>query len=707
MKIYLCDLVHDIGQRTRVIPLGIGTIACAVKDSYNDQISTKLFIEAKKIIEKLKSDPPDVLAFSNYIWNTRLSLKIAKLAKEIKPNILTVMGGPHARPDQEGLKNFLDKNKQIDAYIPFEGEAPFAALMGECLKKKTFDIKKIGFVQGSFLNLENYKFERLMVKNDDTSKKEKYNSAYYTINRYSSPYLNGDLDEFLDDPSLSPMLESNRGCPYSCTFCAWGIGSGNKLIKKNLDRFLDEMWYIGKKTKGDVWFMADANFGIVKDDITIAKTLKEINKKYGSPKTFIYHTAKNNAKLVFQVANILGDSAPVNIAVQSFDPKVLDKIKRKNLNNKEISQFIKMHQAEGRTTTTDLLIPQSAETLESHLTSMRVGFELGFDVINTNILRMLPGTEMESDKSRKEFGFKTLWRPMDSGHGFYEGEFIFETDESIMETSTFSIEEMHYVKSIHFLTLLYWLHGVGKPLLKLALNIGINPIDIFIFLAKDQKSELSQKILKPLQQEYKEEWFESEEELIKHYSKKEVYEKLATGEVELKKLNLKYFANMIVEIDLLASSIDSIKKYIQENSKIDKELLETVSKLAFDTLKTDLTSPDLSKTIDYKVSKENFDCLKKFQIISKDEAYNDEDKSFSLNFYFPEEKFMLMTNKLKELNFEENPKNAIYTAVCIGIGKFLYNVNTNYAVKESSYNFDKNPFERLPEDQKEIAQIHP
>ena len=132
MKIYLCDLVHDIGQRTRVVPLGIGTIACAVKDSYKDQISTKLFIDAKKIIEKLKSDPPDVIAFSNYIWNTRLSLKVATIAKEIKPNILTVMGGPHARPDPIGLRNFLDKNKQIDAYIPFEGEAPFAALIGEC-----------------------------------------------------------------------------------------------------------------------------------------------------------------------------------------------------------------------------------------------------------------------------------------------------------------------------------------------------------------------------------------------------------------------------------------------------------------------------------------------------------------------------------------------------------------------------------------------
>lgn len=707
MKIYLCDLQHDLGLRTRVIPLGIGTLACAVKDGFKDQVTTQLFVYPKKIIEKLKSDPPDVIAFSNYIWNSRLSLKVAKIAKEINPNILTVMGGPHARPSSEDLRKFLNKHKQIDVYIPFEGEAPFAALIEECIKKKTCDIKKIKFAQGSFLNLEDYKFERLIVKNDDTSKKEKYDSPYYTINRYSSPYLNGDLDEFLDDPKMSPMLESNRGCPYSCTFCAWGVASGNKLIKKNLDRFLEEMWYIGKKTKGDVWFMADANFGIVKDDITIAKTLKEINKQYGSPKTFIYHTAKNNAKLVFQVANILGDSAPVNIAVQSFDPKVLENIKRKNLNNKEISEFIRMHQEQGRTTTTDLLIPQSGETLESHLNSMRVAFGLGFDVINTNVIRMLPGTEMESDKSREEFSFKTLWRPMDSGYGFYDGEFIFETDESIMQTSTITKDEMYYLKSIHFLTFLYWLHGIGKPLLKLALNIGINPMDIFVSLAKDQTSDLSKKILKPLQEEHKEEWFETEDELIEYYSKPEVYEKLATGEVEMKKLSLKYFANIVVERELLYSSIDSIKEYIIKNSKVDKDLVETVSKIAFDNLRLDLTNSELHKTITYKVSKQNFDYLKEIQIISKDDVYNDDDNSFSLIYSFPEEKFMLMTNKLKELEYESNPKNAIYTAISIGIAKFLYNVRTNYAAKKSDYNFDKNPFDRASKDQKKSAQIHP
>ena len=53
MKIFLCDLTHEVGFRTRVVPLGIGTLACALKDTYKDQISTKLFVYPIKIINHL------------------------------------------------------------------------------------------------------------------------------------------------------------------------------------------------------------------------------------------------------------------------------------------------------------------------------------------------------------------------------------------------------------------------------------------------------------------------------------------------------------------------------------------------------------------------------------------------------------------------------------------------------------------------------
>ena len=44
-----------------------------------------------------------------------------------------------------------------------------------------------------------------------------------TIEGIESPYLGGDLDEFLA-AGMVPMLETNRGCPFRCTFCAWGDG---------------------------------------------------------------------------------------------------------------------------------------------------------------------------------------------------------------------------------------------------------------------------------------------------------------------------------------------------------------------------------------------------------------------------------------------------------------------------------------------------
>ena len=56
-------------------------------------------------------------------------------------------------------------------------------------------------------------------------------------------------------------------------------------------------------------------------------------------------------------------------------------------------------------------------------------------------------------------------------------------------------------------------------MLKLALKNNINPVDIFIALAKDENSDLSKKILIPLEEEFKNEWFQSEEDLINHYSK--------------------------------------------------------------------------------------------------------------------------------------------------------------------------------------------
>ena len=99
LKIYFGDVMHNLGMRTRVVPMGIATLATALKDTFKDKVSTKLFVYPNKIFDHVEKFPPDIIALSNYIWNSKLSLKILKEVKKNFPNTLTVIGGPHCRTD--------------------------------------------------------------------------------------------------------------------------------------------------------------------------------------------------------------------------------------------------------------------------------------------------------------------------------------------------------------------------------------------------------------------------------------------------------------------------------------------------------------------------------------------------------------------------------------------------------------------------------
>ncbi len=105
---------------------------------------------------------------------------------------------------------FLKKRPNTDFHIEFEGETSFSNFLGRVLKDRKNELelfdtpvdgcvfihpnKKKGLVKGS-------KPPRIQFLND-----------------IPSPYLNGMLDNFFDG-RLSPFIETNRGCPFKCSFC--------------------------------------------------------------------------------------------------------------------------------------------------------------------------------------------------------------------------------------------------------------------------------------------------------------------------------------------------------------------------------------------------------------------------------------------------------------------------------------------------------
>ena len=77
-------------------------------------------------------------------------------------------------------------------------------------------------------------------------------------------------DEFLDG-KLLPITQTNRGCPFTCTFCVDGIKDRSRVYYKEVSRFEKELEYIATHYEGKVLTLADLNFGMYNQDIDLLK----------------------------------------------------------------------------------------------------------------------------------------------------------------------------------------------------------------------------------------------------------------------------------------------------------------------------------------------------------------------------------------------------------------------------------------------------
>src|SRR5207249_3178659 len=78
-----------------------------------------------RLLDALRSEPPDVLMLSNYVWNEYLGQHFATIAKRIRSDMLIVIGGPYIPQEPERQIAYLAQVPQVDVYVL--GEADFLA----------------------------------------------------------------------------------------------------------------------------------------------------------------------------------------------------------------------------------------------------------------------------------------------------------------------------------------------------------------------------------------------------------------------------------------------------------------------------------------------------------------------------------------------------------------------------------------------------
>ncbi len=116
------------------------------------------------------------------------------------------------------------------------------------------------------------------------------------LDSYPSPYTTGVFDYmFAAHPEydFQAIIETNRGCPFLCTFCYWGRGGTTRRYRyHSLDRVHAEVDWVARSGIRYL-FNADSNFGMHKRDGQIVDMLIESKKKYNYPEKFRTCWGKN------------------------------------------------------------------------------------------------------------------------------------------------------------------------------------------------------------------------------------------------------------------------------------------------------------------------------------------------------------------------------------------------------------------------------
>jgi radical SAM superfamily enzyme YgiQ (UPF0313 family) len=450
MNIQLCQLNNSYGNQV-YIPYAVGILQVEAKKRLiikeNVNFSELLYKREKpeSILARIKI--PDVLGLSCYIWNWRISLELARQFKKINPNGIVIIGGPQV-PD-EILPVFL-ANSFIDYAVHGEAEETFPDLIEFLLNKKNInDIKGVSLNAGK----NTIKF---------TPRPRKRN-----LDEYTSPYLQKEFDQLITDhpnEKWMALWETNRGCPFSCTFCDWGMATGSKVVEFPIEKLENEIEWFSEKQIEFV-FGCDANFGIRSRDIEIAKKLTASKKNTGYPKDFRVCFTKNSTHKIFDLATIFNDSGMlkgVSLSMQSLNEKALNFIKRDNIKLSTFEDLQKKYSNSNISTYTELIIGLPGETYESFVDGLCTLLERGqhHQILVYN-LSVMPNSEMGNETYQKLHGIVTIDSPIFQAHSSSNSQTddIIEYEPIIISTNDMNLED--WKKSYKFSWVIQCFHTLG------------------------------------------------------------------------------------------------------------------------------------------------------------------------------------------------------------------------------------------------------
>ncbi|MEI6207210.1 MAG: radical SAM protein [Desulfuromonadales bacterium] len=364
----------------------------------------------------------DIVAFSVSSWNFRVSLAIASRHKQRHPNALIIFGGPHIPGNALSL---LTSHPAVNIVCHGEGEIPFTMILEAHSAQDWQHIPSISYL-----------IDGVYVTHPEAQR-------ITDLSLIPSPYLNGVFDPLLENTSAHHWLalwETNRGCPFSCSFCDWGAATKSKLYCFDMQRLRDEIaWFAQHRI--EFIFCCDANFGILPRDLEIVAAVDEMKRSSGYPQALSVQNTKN-ADRSYEIQKTLADaglSKGVNLALQSMNPETLRCIGRQNIPAEMFQDLQRRYAQDGIETFTDVIIGLPGETYASFTRGIARIIENGqYNRIQFINLSILPNAPMADAAYKNRHGLMTIENRIINIHGSPGGynDGIEEIQQLVIGTAT-------------------------------------------------------------------------------------------------------------------------------------------------------------------------------------------------------------------------------------------------------------------------------
>lgn len=344
-------------------PAGLGAVVAYSKvhedgalDDFYDFRTDWVWDPAR--LEQFTAEPA-IYLFTNYLWSHKECIDVSAQIKTLSPDSITIHGGPDTPKYENDQRAYFAEHPSVDVAIRGEGELSGAEALSklrQVIGHKNPDLSILKDVGGVTYRAK----DGNVVRNADAPRIK-------DLDMLPSAYLTGLFDPYMGLHDLFVILETNRGCPYGCTFCDWGSATASKIRKFDLERVLAEVEWTAKAKTASV-SIADANFGIFPRDVDIARKAAQLKNETGYPRGFGGNFAKNTVTHLRKIIDVLAEGNILSLgtlSLQSMDENTLDVINRANIKTEKYDALAVEMRNSNLPLTVELMMGLPGSTVES------------------------------------------------------------------------------------------------------------------------------------------------------------------------------------------------------------------------------------------------------------------------------------------------------------------------------------------------------